>query len=171
MVRTPAPAQMGQAEIAAHLAALRAFMEGDVIIDLATADASGMPSIALGLGCIVTAAPPLITILVAGAQSREFLEVVAATRRIAVVFGHAPVHEAVQFKGRDCRVEPATPADVAVADAYVEKLERQHAHLGFSPEQTATYAGFPATDLVALRFTPEAVFRQTPGPQAGEPLR
>lgn len=169
--KTRASAQGGQMELAQHLVARRAFMEGDVIIDVATADEAGVPSIAIGLGCLVSVTPPRLTILVAREQSQTLLDVLAVTRRIAVVFGHAPAHEALQIKGTDCLIEPATEADCSVADAYVPKLVRQLGHLGFGPEQTAVYAGIPVTDLVALRFTPTAVFQQTPGPQAGEPLR
>ena len=171
MEKNRASARGGQVEIAQHLAARRAFIEGDVIIDVATADEAGVPSIAIGLGCIVSVTPPHLTVLVAREQSQALLDVLAVTRRVAVVFGQAPAHEALQIKGSDCLIEPATAVERDVADAYVRKLGRQLGHLGFGPEQTAVYAGFPVTHLAALRFTPTAVFQQTPGPQAGEPLR
>lgn len=152
------------------LAEQREFLEGDLILHLAVADREGVPHIATGAGCRVTPRPPRVTVLIAAEQSREFLAVLAETHRIALEFGRAPHHDSLQVKGEDCRISAADADDEALALAYREKIERQLGILGLGPAETAVYMGYPIEELVALHFTPTAIFQQKPGPQAGHPL-
>ncbi|HMM76088.1 MAG TPA: hypothetical protein PJ986_10290 [Gammaproteobacteria bacterium] len=152
------------------LAEQRAFIEGDIILHAAVADDEGVPFIAIGAGCRVATRPPRVTVLVARAQTQEFLAVLAATRRIAVEFGRAPHHESLQIKGEDCAIEEAGAEDLRLAAAYRDKLVRQLGLLGLGPAETEIYLGLPYAGLVALCFTPTAIFQQKPGPQAGQPL-
>lgn len=148
----------------------RAFITGDVIIDLATVDIDGAPLIAIGHGCAVSTRSPRVAVYVERAQCEDFLAVLARTRRIAATFGRAPDHEAIQIKGADCTIVAAGSAELAIASAYRTRLARQFALLGLGPAGTEAYLGTPPGELAVLRFTPTAVFQQTPGPQAGAPL-
>lgn len=149
---------------------LREFITGDVIIDLATVDIDGAPLIAIGHGCAVSTRSPRVAVYVERAQCEDFLAVLARTRRIAATFGRAPDHEAIQIKGVDCTIVAAGSADLAIASAYRTRLARQFGLLGLDPAGTEVYLGTPPGELAVLRFTPTAVFQQTPGPQAGAPL-
>jgi len=148
----------------------QAFIEGDVIVHLAVADRRCVPHLAIGAGCWVTPEAPRVTVLIDRAQSRSFLDVLAETRRIAVEFGRAPGHESIQIKGSDCVIETADADARRVAVTYRDKLARQLAVLGLASAATDLYLGLPFADLVALHFTPTALFQQMPGPQAGQAL-
>ncbi len=152
------------------LAEQRAFIAGDIILHAAVADGAGVPFIAVGAGCRMSVRPPRVTVLVAREQTEAFLAVLAATRRIAVEIGRAPHHESIQIKGEDCVIDAADADDRQLAAAYRDKLVRQLGLLGLGPAETEVYLGLPYAELVALRFTPTAIFQQKPGPQAGEPL-
>lgn len=165
------PSGAATTDLATLLARQRAFLTGDVIIDLATADSAGVPLIAIGLGCAVALRPPRVSVLVESTQAAAFLAVLADTRRIAATFGRAPDHAAIQLKGTDCDIVEAGAAERRLAASYRDRLVRQLGLLGVSAAQTDVYLGLVPEALRVLRFTPRAIFQQTPGPQAGEPLR
>ena len=50
-------------------------------------------------------------------------------------------------------------------------MQHAVAQVGYGPQYTAAMLNAPRDDLVAVEFSPEAAFDQTPGPHAGEPLR
>ena len=63
---------------------------------------------------------------------------------------------------------PGVPAVVAAyGTAFVACLRP----LGFTEPMVRALLDCPDADLVAVAFTPEAAFNQTPGAQAGTPLQ
>ncbi|PPE71958.1 hypothetical protein C3942_20675 [Solimonas fluminis] len=75
------------------------------------------------------------------------------------------------MKGRDARVEPALPGDEARAAAHRAAFATQIAVAGFTAEFTEALLHHEPGQLCWVRFTPAAVYMQTPGPRAGERLR
>jgi hypothetical protein len=49
-------------------------------------------------------------------------------------------------------------------------MEREIQLVGFAPPLTRAMLAHRLEDVVAVRFTPEQAFDQTPGPRAGTPL-
>jgi hypothetical protein len=43
--------------------------------------------------------------------------------------------------------------------------------LGFEAAMIRTLLAFPDSDIVAVSFTPDEAYSQTPGPNAGSPLK
>ncbi len=156
--------------LAAILAEQHALLDGDLFLNLATADAARVPHIAIGAGCKITFRPLRVTVLVVREQALGFLDALAATRRIALELGRAPAHESLQIKGDDCVIDAAGAAERRLASDYRGKLLRQFGVLGLGSDMADIYLGPPSSELVALRFTPQAIFQQKPGPQAGQPL-
>lgn len=140
-----------------------------VSISVGSASAALVPSITRGLGCRIAPDRRRVTVFVAVAASREVLDDVRETRRIAVVFSEPHSHRTLQVKGRDAAVEALAPGDRECIARYREAFTAELASIGFGPlfAHALTDGG---AEVVAIAFTPCAAFDQTPGPRAGAAL-
>ena len=141
-----------------------------VSISVGSANAALRPSITRGIGCRLAADRAGITVFVVAEQSREVLDDVGDTRRVAVVFSQPSSHRTLQLKGRDARVEPLAPGDRELIERYGRAFSAELGAVGFGPLFTHALIDSGGGEVVAISFTPCAAFDQTPGPRAGEPL-
>lgn len=143
------------------------FVEGPRSSFVASCDAARRPSLARTLGCTVDRADGSVTVLLPAAQAAQLLRDVAAGGRIAVVCNAPDTHRTLQIKGEDARCV-AAPADAeARIAAHLRGFFAVVGPHGFGFELTqAIIRGRPAPPA-AVRFTPTAIFEQTPGAQAG----
>ncbi len=146
------------------------FMTDGVSINTASSGAHGLPSQCRAFGCRVDDAGRRIRVFLSGAQAADLLRDVGQSRALAVVFSDPPTHRTIQLKGRDARVEPLSPGDPGVVAAYRTAFVACLRPLGFTEPMVRALLDCPDADLVAVAFTPEAAFNQTPGAQAGAPL-
>jgi len=146
------------------------FMTGGVSINTGSGGASGLPSQCRAFGCRVDDSGRRVTVFLSGAQAADLLRDVGQSGALAVVFSDPPTHRTMQIKGRDARVEPLAPGDPAVVAAYRTAFVACLRPLGFTEAMVRALLDCPNADLVAVAFTPEAAFNQTPGAQAGAPL-
>jgi hypothetical protein len=98
------------------------------------------------------------------------LQDIAATGHVAVVFSEPASHRAVQLKSSRATLREAGPEDQPVLEAYLRAMEHAIQQVGFAPTVTRAMLAHRLEDVVAVRFTPEQAFDQTPGPRAGTPL-
>ncbi|MCP8689320.1 hypothetical protein [Marinobacterium sedimentorum] len=147
------------------------FLTSQLSIQVAACSDAGEPTLARALGARMSADGHRLALMVPVSQARELLTCIAANGHIAAVFNEPETHRTVQLKGNDARIEAISAADAAALGPYVERLARRLQHYQV-PEafSRAFYAADPA-DLVAVSFSPSAVYGQTPGPHAGEPLK
>jgi len=150
---------------------LARFITSHISIHVAACPEGGVATLARGLGCRIDPhAPERVRVLMARPQSRPVLDAVGANGRIAVVLNEPESHRTVQLKGSDARIEASDTADHAVLAPYRHAMAQRlkvfdtpeplvHALLSCAPDE-----------LVTVSFTPAAVFGQTPGPRAGEPM-
>ena len=82
-----------------------------------------------------------------------------------------PSHRTVQVKATAAVQRAVQPADEPALQSYLSAMQHAVAKVGYGPQYTAAMLNAPRDDLVAVEFSPEAAFDQTPGPHAGEPLR
>lgn len=148
-----------------------AFMQGGVGISVAACDADRIPTLARATGCRVSPDRRRITIFISASQAAPVLRCVRENGAIAVVFSEPPTHRTVQVKGRDAAVSDLEDDDLQRIAAYLDAFSRQLAPLGHRDMLVRMLLTRPASDLVRLSFTPAEAFSQTPGPNAGEPLR
>lgn len=148
-----------------------AFIQGGVSMIAAARDDSNMPTVVRALGCRVSPDRRRIAVLVARSQAAALLDDVSLTGAIAVVFTQPSTHRAIQLKGSDARLEPPAAGDLAIAALLVEAFAADLAPLGFPPSFARALLASDPDDLVAIAFTPNAAYSQTPGPRAGAPLR
>ena len=146
------------------------FMTSGVSMNAGSGDAQGTPSLCRAFGCKVDAARGRVTVFLPAPQAVELLADVARSRALAVAFSEPPTHRTIQVKGREARVEPLAEGDAARVAAYRTAFVECLLPLGFTEPLVRALLDCPDANLVAVGFTPEAAFHQTPGAQAGTPL-
>jgi hypothetical protein len=67
-------------------------------------------------------------------------------------------------------MRPATEADRPLLARYLGSMEHEIGRVGYPPVVTRAMLAHKLEDVVAVTFTPEQAFDQTPGPQAGRRL-
>lgn len=128
------------------------------------------PSVMRAVGSRVDPASQAITVYLSRRQSRQVIQDIAATGHIAVVFSQPSSHRTVQLKATRAEMRQAVPEDAPLLAAYLASMEHEVQQVGFAPRLTRAMLAHRLEDVVAVRFTPEQAFDQTPGPRAGAPL-
>jgi hypothetical protein len=147
------------------------FIQSGLSITVAGRDDRLVPSIAKGVGCRVSADGRQVTVLVFAPAAETVMRDIAQNRRIAVVFSLPSSNRTVQLKGHDATPVPAPASDVALARRHLALFAADLAPLGW--DHRFVEAGFwhDPSQLMAVRFTPDGAFAQTPGPGAGQALQ
>ena len=149
---------------------LVAMMARGVSVIVASRDTALRPNLMRAVGSRVEEDGRTITVYLSRPQSRQVVQDLAATGHIAVVFSEPSTHRSVQLKASRLDMRNADAQDTPVLDRYREALEREIQQVGFAPPLTRAMLAHRLEDVVAVRFTPEQAFDQTPGPRAGTPL-
>jgi hypothetical protein len=148
---------------------LVAMMARGVSVIVASHDAALRPNLMRAVGSRIEE-DGTITVYLARRQSRQVVQDLAATGHIAVVFSEPSTHRSLQLKATRVEMRSAGAQDTPVLERYREAMEREIQQVGFAPPLTRAMLAHRLDDLVAVRFTPEQAFDQTPGPRAGTPL-
>ena len=149
---------------------LVAMMARGVSVIVGSRDASLRPRVMRGVGSRVEDGGRAVTVYLSRPQSRQVIQDLAATGHIAVVFSEPSTHRSVQLKASRVEMRSAGPEDAPVLAAYLASMEHEVQKVGFGPPMTRAMLAHDLEDVVAVRFTPEQAFEQTPGPRAGAPL-
>jgi hypothetical protein len=140
-----------------------------VSIIVGSRDARHCPHLMRAVGCRLSQDLRRVTLLMPQGSSREVLDDLRDNGQIAVVFSEPSSNRTLQLKGGDAAVRPCEPGDAALAERYLEGFVDEIGQLGFAAEVAHTMLGHD-DELVAVQFTIDAAFEQTPGPTAGERL-
>ena len=135
-----------------------------------TCDAGLQPSVMRAVAGAVTPDGATITVYLMRQQSRQLLQDIASSGRLAVVFSEPSSHRTVQVKGRDARTRPMDASDGPLLQRYLESMQRELGLIGFAPSFARAMLAHRPRDVVAVSFEPEEAFDQTPGPRAGSAL-
>lgn len=149
---------------------LLAMMVRGVSVNVASRDAALRPSLMRAVGSDVAPDGSRITVYLARSQSGQLLQDIASTGQLAVVFSQPSTHRSVQVKATAATLRPAVEADRDVLARYLASMEREVANVGFPPPLTRAMLAHRLEDVVAVTFTPQEAFDQTPGPRAGKSL-
>ena len=128
------------------------------------------PSIMRAVGSHLSADGRCVTVYLRRSQSRQLMQDIEAGGGLAVVFSEPPTHRTLQLKARQASLRPASPTDQPQLARYLASMQCELAQVGYGPEFAAAMLSAPLEDVVAVQFTPESAFDQTPGPRAGIPL-
>jgi hypothetical protein len=149
---------------------LVAIMARGVSVIVGSRDAALRPSLMRAVGSRVEADGRDITVYLSRPQSRQLVQDLAATGHIAVVFSVPSTHRSVQLKASRVEMRNADAHDAPVLAGYLASMEHEVQQVGFAPPLTRAMLAHRLEDVVAVRFTPEQAFDQTPGPRAGTQL-
>ena len=149
---------------------LAALLARPVSSNVASRDAAQRPHLARSLGLRVSEDGRHLTVFLSASTSAQLLADLRANGEIAVVVSEPATNRTVQFKSRDARVVPVLLDDLEHLRACRAAFADSIAELGFAREVAHTVLGAPDDDVVAVRFTPQHGFDQTPGPRAGQAL-
>lgn len=151
-------------------AELAVFVQSGLSISVCGRDERLVPSLAKGVGCRVRPDGREVTVLLFSDAAEAAARDIATNRLIAVVFSQPSTNRTVQLKGRDAIPVPATPADVALVRRHLALFAAEIGPLGWDQRFVDTLFWHDPAQLLAIRFTPELAFAQTPGPNAGAPV-
>jgi hypothetical protein len=149
---------------------LLAMIARGVSVNVASRDASLRPSLMRAVGSDISADGSRVTVYLARSQSRQLIQDIASTGQLAVVFSEPATHRTVQLKAGSATHRPATEADRPLLARYLGSMEHEIGRVGYPPVVTRAMLAHKLEDVVAVTFTPEQAFDQTPGPQAGRRL-
>lgn len=128
------------------------------------------PSLMRAVGSAITPAGDRITVFLNRSQSRQLLQDIARTGRVAAVFSEPYSHRTVQVKATGARLREACPEDEPELQRYCKAMQGELGRIGFGPAFASAMLAYRLEDLSAVEFTPDQAFDQTPGPRAGQPL-
>lgn len=148
-----------------------AFLQQGVSITVGTCNAQLVPSVSRALGCKVSPDRQGITLYLSTLQAASVLRDIAANGRIAVVFSEPPTHRTIQIKGGNAVITDLDEDAVGIVEKHEGEFAKSLQAIGFSREFTHGLLRCSKEELIAVMFTLEAAFSQTPGPKAGEILR
>ena len=147
-----------------------AMMVRGVSVNVASRDAALRPSLMRAVGSDVAPDGSRITVYLARSQSGQLLQDIASTGHLAVVFSEPATHRSVQLKAGAATLRPAMESDLPVLARYLASMEHEVARVGFPPPLTRAMLACRLDDVVAVTFSPEEAYDQTPGPRAGKSL-
>lgn len=147
--------------------ALARFIEGPVLMTLATRDAANRPVIGRGSGARATEERKQVEIAVSAHLWPETVANVADNGMLAATFVQPTDYVAFQLKGR-ASLRPPEKDDIARARTYVEETEKLLADQGV-PLDLIRY-WLTAREIMLVCLSVDRAFEQTPGPRAGVSL-
>ena len=137
-------------------------------ITLASRDMRHVPSISRGLACRFSDDGTQFIVLLSSSQSETLLVDVARTSQIAVVITNPLSHHTLQIKGCDAVVAPTEGDDLAVVDASRRHFGAIIKTLGYAEDYNNRLFHAASGDVCRIIFTPDDIYQQTPGPDAGK---
>jgi len=146
---------------------LVAFLAQGVSLLVGTCDASLTPHSLRATGVRVHADRCHATVYLPAVTSRNTVTDVTANPRVALLVSQPLDHRSFQMKGRVTRVGPAPSDDQAFIEEYLAGFARVLEVVGMPYEVVTNLSHWPS---VALEFSLDELYLQTPGPGAGARL-
>ena len=154
-------------------AELKAFLESGVSVVVGTRDANLVPEITRAWGLLVSKDRKSITLCLPVATSQKTFDNLASNGQMTVCCSLPTSYKTVQLKGQCIRTADANRTDLAAVARHRKAFGSLNKRIGIQPQQSETFwrrEVETSPSLAKLRFVPEQIFDQTPGPEAGSPL-
>ncbi|MBD1549268.1 hypothetical protein [Roseibium aggregatum] len=148
---------------------LVALAQGGVSVILASCGAEGKPIAGIGVGARVDEAGTIRVFLTRQANL-PLLKALEDGRAIAVTFSRARDHVSFQVKANGASILQACPDDTPEIARQSAVFRDELIGINLPKHVAEGFTTYDPGDLLAIEFTPEAAFVQTPGPGAGSPL-
>ena len=144
------------------------FIHGGVAVGVATRDDDLRPQFARGWGPEVSADGRSVTLCVAAPEGSRMRANLEQNGAVAVGFSPPTIARAVQLKGVATVVGEPDAADLERVERHLRSFVAEAERIGAPPELARRM--FVGAGLVAVQFSIDEVFDQTPGPTAGRRL-
>jgi hypothetical protein len=145
-------------------AELADFLQSGISILVGTRDADLIPDCARGVGVRVEPGGAEVTLFVPVATGAATIGNLEDNGRLAVTFSRPVDHRSIQLKGSVVEIRAAVAGERAEVESYRLAYSSTLGYIGLPPRLTARVRNWPCH---ALRLRVEALYQQTPGPDAG----
>jgi hypothetical protein len=146
-------------------------IRGPVSVIVAGRGPDGLPTVTRAVGCRLSPDRRRLTVFVAADRAEGLLDGVRANGAVAVSVNRPSTHASVQVKGVDAVVEPLADDELGPLEAYRDAWAAELGEMGYAEAFARALVSGGREGLLAVRFTPAAAYHQSPGPEAGRPLR
>jgi hypothetical protein len=143
-------------------------LEPGTTVVMASVDAQKVPSCCRAIAVASTGDDATLTVYVPLATSHDVLRNIATTRRVAITVTAPLTHTSTQLKGTTVDVRLAREDEAAFVHARRDAMAETLDALGLPRRVTGNVSCWPAFAVTARI---DEMFDQTPGPNAGAPLR
>lgn len=145
-----------------------AFLQGPLSMNVGAVGRDGWPCVCRAQGVMVARDRRTLTVLLSAGRGRAVID---AGSGITLVVSRPSTHATLQLKASAATRATTGAAQRACSARCVAAFADELKGLGYGAGlEQALAALLPTDDLLALRFAPEIVFDQTPGPDAGRVL-
>jgi hypothetical protein len=142
------------------------FVQSGVAVIFGVHDSLCGPLSGLGLGARALPEGRLRVLMRRSGNDRLLLAMMRDSR-IAATFSVPRTHRSIQLKGADAVISAAQDEDLRAAVAQTRNFIAELVACGYPESISSAFNTFDPADVVAVEFTPSAIFTQTPGPGAG----
>ncbi|MCK6441548.1 hypothetical protein [Elstera cyanobacteriorum] len=147
---------------------LARFLEGPVTAVLAVAGPGGIPVITRGIACQWRGDE--VGIFLNGLDRTMIDPVPPLGAWVAGVMCRPTSLQTYQIKGRFLGLRDADAGEQHWLLGAVERMVVEFQKVDYPEPQSRAYLGYDPALLTVFRYRPEAIFDQTPGPQAGRQI-
>ena len=134
---------------------------------IATRNGDNAPSTTRAYGCSATSSS--LILYICRPESEREISNLEATGDIAATFSLPTTYETYQLKGRDAVLQDLSSEDHDAIERYYSVFFAQISVIGLTEAGIEGLAKARlVNDFIGVKFTPTDIFRQTPGPGAGE---
>jgi hypothetical protein len=144
------------------------FLTGANAMMVATRDAANTPTITRPAGCVISPDRSRVVVYLVEDPADLTIANVRATGAIALVLARPSSYETYQLKGIDARMEEVTAADQPNLQHYNDIIIAEMISVGLTRQLASDIIPAPQVSMARVSFSPSEVYRQTPGPGAGE---
>jgi hypothetical protein len=148
---------------------LSAFIQSGIAVDLATVASGLHPIVGTALACRIEPTGT-VRVLMRKPANLALLDAIAQGGPVAVTFTRPRDHRSIQIKAKSARITSVHADDPPEVARQCAGLRDQLIGGGYSPAFSAAYVAYEPKELVAMEFSPDRIFVQTPGPGAGSEL-
>ena len=146
---------------------LAAFVHGGVVVMVGSASPELAPALTRGFAPRVAPDRRSLEVFVGRAQGTTCLANLAPGAPMAVIIGSPINYRGIQLKGAAAGQRDAGDGDAGWLERYRLLYVDTFGRVGITPAQCVRLW---CHDMVSITVVPAAIFSQTPGPGAGNPL-
>ena len=148
---------------------LAEFCQSGISIVIAARDAGGKPVAGTAKACRITS-DGRMRIFLAEPANAALLAAFAQGSPVAATFSAPRTHRSIQVKSSSARKVDLEEGDPGETLRQVRAFAGELVFVNYTQRFASAFTAYRPDEIVAVEFSPEEAFVQTPGPGAGEQL-